>query len=122
MPDYKLLRLETPDGIAESVSPSTHRYLPVFDLRDNAWPLQPGSGPDHPRLCAPGRHGCPVLLCGTADQSQKQTQAQEAPCEAPHLLTAAEPRPQRHRHHGNGQEPHRLIGPMAAERGLMRGS
>lgn len=69
--------------------------------RDNAWPLQPRSGPDHPCLCLPGSDGRPVLLCGPAHQGQEQTQAQETAHQTAHIPpTAAD---------DDGEKPHRLI-------------
>lgn len=69
--------------------------------RDNAWPLQPRSGPDHPCLCLPGSDGRPVLLRGPAHQGQEQTQAQETAHQTAHIPpTAAD---------DDGEKPHCLI-------------
>lgn len=63
----------------------------LCSCRDHAWPLQPGGGPDHPRVCLPGSHGGPGLLCGTNQQGQKQAEAQEAQGEAPPAHAAGSP-------------------------------
>lgn len=65
----------------------TFAFSHIF--RDNAWSLQPGSGPDHPRLCVPGSNGCVVVFRGPAHQGQEQTQAQEASHQAAHIPPAA---------------------------------
>lgn len=62
---------------------------PLIPFRNNAWPLQPRSGPDHPRVCLPGSDGRPVLFCGPADKVQEQTQAQETPHQTAHVPPAA---------------------------------
>lgn len=75
-------------------------------LRYHAWPLQPGGGSDHPRLCLPGSNGGPVFFCGPTHQGEEQAQAQETPSEEAHVPAAAAV----HR----GEEPHRLRGPALA--------
>lgn len=62
--------------------------FPSF-CRDNAWSLQPRSGPDHPCVCLPGSDGCSVLFRGPAHQGQEQTQAQETPHQTSHVPPAA---------------------------------
>lgn len=58
-------------------------------IRDNAWSLQPRSGPDHPCLCLPGSDGGPVLFCGAAYKGQEQTQAQETSHQTTYISPAA---------------------------------
>lgn len=62
---------------------------PLIPFRNNAWPLQPRSGPDHPRVCLPGSDGRPLLFCGPADKVEEQTQAQETPHQTAHVPPAA---------------------------------
>lgn len=75
-------------------------------FRNNAGPLQPGRGSDHPCLCLPGSHGGLVLLCGAAHQGQEQAKAEEAARQTAHVPPAANDG-------SDGEKPHCLSGTAA---------
>ena len=81
--------------------------LPRLHLfRDNAWSLQPRSGPDHPCVCLPRSHGRPVFFCGPAHKGEEQTQAQKTQSETAVIPPAAAD-------NDDWKKPHSLTGTTA---------